>query len=295
MADHFTTRIAKMDDSFSAEDTIHYGLALIAGEEDLSYCINDLRRGKYIGLHHLTWNTGTGGTHGTEKIDYRERMAELVYHVPYLRNVYKIVKIAFRGRKTTLIPSQVFDPSELAVYFRFAYGESSDPLMADHLNGPDAYQVFSVPSQAARAFSEFYDRQKVLSSSSVFIESIFMNYRSRTKQSRVFLLLHAGFMEMMVFDGARMTYFNAFVAHAREDVAYYLIFVMEQLNLNPEQVPVILYSDEILDEELMELLTRYVRQVEHGRRSTFFKYSHVLKDVSSYSYYPLFNLLSCGL
>ena len=99
----------------------------------------------------------------------------------------------------------------------------------------------------------------------------------------------------MIFDGRQMSYFNTFSFTNPEDVAYYLIFVLEQLNFNPETVPVVLLGAIEMGDGLSELLPRYVRNIETGRRSDAYRYSYMMNQLPPHFCFPLLNLFSCGL
>ena len=79
-----------------------------------------------------------------------------------------------------------------------------------------------------------------------------------------------------------------------EDVAYFLIFVLEQLGMNPEQASVVLLGNIDRGSNLFELIYRYVKNMEFGRRNEYFKYSPVFDLVAPQSYYPLLNFNSCA-
>jgi hypothetical protein len=99
----------------------------------------------------------------------------------------------------------------------------------------------------------------------------------------------------MIFDGRRMLYFNTFSFQNPEEVAYYLIFVLEQLNLNPEQVPLVIMGNVESKAGLPDLLLRYIRHIETARRNESYRYSYVLNRVPAHACFPLLNLFSCGL
>ena len=286
-----------MDASFNPGETYQYGLAIIFGESDISFCINDLKRGKYIGLHHMVRNDTIPGIGlSQEKPTFQEFLSEVVSQVPWLKNQFKLLKIAYDGTKTTLIPSQLFDPAETLNYMDFSYGKSSEnQVFSDHLENLDASLVFSIPSKTVQAVGDHFHKHRIVSSSSVFIESICTNYKNRTHSSKVFLNIHGLYFDLMIYNGHQMAYFNSFSHSCPEDIAYYLVFVIEQLNLNPEQIPLVLFGDTAKDEGLLDLLYNYIRHIEFGRRSAFFRYSFNMNEIPAHSYYPLLNFLSCVL
>ena len=297
MPESYSTVFHKVDESFSEEDISQYGLAIVAGDTDFVYCINDLKRGKYLGLHHMVLhNNQPAARDSQEKFSYDDFLAELMVEIPYLNEQFKILKIAYEGVRATLIPSAVYDPSEAATYLEFSFGRNSESrIFSDHLVSPDAYQVFAMPEFYAGVLTDRFSTRKIVSSTSVFIESIWLNYKSRSPAAKVFMNVRARYIDIMIFDGIRMAYFNIFSQKCQEDITYYLIFVLEQMNLDPEHTPLVLFGDTGQYEGLTDLLNIYIRHVDFGKRSTFFKYSYSLNDIPVHAHYTLLNLLSCGL
>jgi hypothetical protein len=101
--------------------------------------------------------------------------------------------------------------------------------------------------------------------------------------------------DLVIFDGRQLTYFNSFSFQNPDDVVYYLIFVLEQLKFNPESMPLVLLGNVEKGGALFELLYRYIRHIEFGRRNETYKYSYLFGQVPPQLNYPLMNFLSCGL
>jgi hypothetical protein len=297
MSDTFTEAVNKTDSSFDPQETLQYGMAIVFSETDFSCCVTDLKRGKCIGLHHLVRNDAVAG-HGPsqDKPGFPQFLADVVAHQPYLKNQFKLLKIACEETKSTLIPSPLFDPAEVSGYLNFAFGQIvEDQVFSDHLINSDAYQVFSVPVKLVQPMVDQFQKHRIISSSGIFIESIWLNYKSRMHAPKVFLNIRARYMDLMIFDGHQMTFFNSYAYHCAEDFAYYIIFVLEQLKMNPEQVPLVLFGDDGKVEGLLDLLFNYMKHIEFGKRNAFLKYSHILDEVPAHAHYPLLSFLSCGL
>jgi hypothetical protein len=69
---------------------------------------------------------------------------------------------------------------------------------------------------------------------------------------------------------------------------------MQQLNLNPEEVPVTLLGNISTKTAHFELIYKYVRNVDFALRSESASYSYVFDDVPGHSFYPLLNPVLCG-
>jgi hypothetical protein len=229
-------------------------------------------------------------------LSMQEFLAGVFVAVPWLRNPFKMVKIAVDGKKSTLVPASLFDSNSCEQYMNFNYPPVPDEqVFYDHLIPQDAFLVFTVPDQVMAAKKEFFPAGKFVHSSSLLIESVWINYKNRINTPNVFLNIHENLFDIMIFDGRRMQYFNIFTFQNPEDVAYYLIFVLEQLNFNPEKIPLVLLGNIEIKDEVSELLHRYVRHISAGRRNESCRYSYMMNQLSSQSFFPLFNFFQCGL
>lgn len=293
MADNFTVVISKVDDAFSIQETRNYGLFIQFNEASFIYCLLDYRRNKFMGVQQIKRNEFQQRP-GT-KTTFNDFLKSVITAMPWLKNPYKSVKIAYEGKKNTLIPGPLFDPNDLENYLSFNYKfDPEEKPLSDHLVLMDNYNVFSIPGATADAMAGIYPQSRIYHLSTILIESILINYKNRINANRVFLHLREKHFDLMLFDGRQMSYFNSFPYLNAEDVTYYLIFVLEQLNINPENIPVVLLGKADRSSNLFELLQRYIRHVEFGRRNENFKFSYVFNQVSPQSFYPLLNFTLCG-
>ena len=297
MADLYSVATKLLDESFNPLDTPNYGLAIILNETTISCCTVDFKRNKFLGLHRFEKIVGDPRENqlssGPLFLDF---FSEVITAIPWLRNPFRITKIAYDGKNTTLVPAQLFDPNEKEQYLNFNFTQVTEgPVFCDHLMPLDAWQVYCVPPAVVEATMEFFPKCKVVHAASLLIESIWINYKNRINTPHIFLHVRKQLFDLMIFNGRQMSYFNTFRFQNPDDVTYYLIFVMEQLNLNPEKIPLVLLGNIEMGNDLSELLLRYVRHVETARRNDSYKYSYILNQLPPHSDFPLFNFFSCGL
>jgi hypothetical protein len=76
---------------------------------------------------------------------------------------------------------------------------------------------------------------------------------------------------------------------------YFLGYVLEYLELNPEIVMVTLLGEIEKDSALYEIAYKYVRNIRFGVRNEDFKFSYVFDDLPRHFYFPLIHLQQCGL
>jgi hypothetical protein len=74
-----------------------------------------------------------------------------------------------------------------------------------------------------------------------------------------------------------------------EDIAYYLIFVFEQLNLNPEEITLVLMGSVDRYSPVYDLLFRYIRNIDFAARNDSISYSYIFNEVPDHFYFSLLN------
>lgn len=286
-----------MDESFSPDDTGNYGLAMLLGETAVSFCILDLKRNKFLGLQRYLRKDMLSPESRTDTGPaFMEFLTGILTAVPWLKDPFKTVKIAYDGKKSTLVPAAYFNQDEKEHFLNFNFSREKEELVfSDHLMPLDAWLIFTVPAPVVDAAREIFPKCRVIHASSLLIESIWINYKNRITASHVFLHLREPLLDLMIFDGKQMYYFNTFTFRAPEDIVYYLIFVLEQLDLNPETIPLVMLGTCEAEESLPDLLNRYMRHIETGKRNDAYSYSYVLNKLPYHASFPLLNFFSCGL
>ena len=90
-------------------------------------------------------------------------------------------------------------------------------------------------------------------------------------------------------------YYNAFKYKTKEDFIYYLIFVLDQLKLNPEEIELVLSGLIDKNSKLFEMVYKYVRNITFPPLDASYNYSYIFNDIPSHQYSNLLNLFLCEL
>jgi hypothetical protein len=271
--------IRKTDESFDPFDTSKNSLFVVLNETHISWCILDNERNKYVVFE-----------------SYASYLQELAENIPLIRQPFESVSLMIENNRSTLVPVLLFDPAEKQDYLDFIH--EKDPgaeTLYDTLHQLEIVNVYGVSTNILEAVQRVFPGGKVYHHSSALIQSIWMNYKNRISHRKVFMQVRESDFDLVVFDGKLLNYYNSFHFTASSDILYYLVFVMEQLMLNPEETELILLGQIDKETELYDLLYRYIRNIEFVKRSTAFKYSYIFNDIPAHYNYSLFNLRLCGL
>jgi hypothetical protein len=270
---------SQFDESFNAEEANRYSLVMEIEKKRFRYCLLDIEKNKFVGVG-----------------SYNQPYHEIINSISWIRNAFQSVRIIIANSRSTLIPAALFLEENKREYLDFNLEwEKDDVVLHDCLKNLGIYNIYTVSEKLQNDIRETFPYARLCHVSSVLMESLYMNYKNLMGTGKIFLNVRDEEFDLMIFQEKQLTYKNSFPFKVAEDLAYYLIFVMEQMNLNPEETPLVVVGDADRKSGIYDLLFRYVRSVDFAGRNETFNYSYVLNDIPGQFYYTLFNCEQCGL
>ncbi len=270
---------SQFDESFNPEDSKRYSLVIEVERKKFSYSLLDIGKNKFVGVGFLC-----------------QQFNEVINSISWIRNAFHSKRIIIANSRSTLIPAALFSQEEKQDYLDFNMErEKDDVVLYDWLENLGIYNIYSIPGQLKNDIHEFFPDAKLCHVSSVLMESLYVNFKNLMGVGKMFVNVRDEEFDLMIFAGKHLNYFNSFPFKAPEDLAYYLIFVMEQMNMNPEETSLVLVGETDKKSDIYDLLFRYIRNIDFAGRNETFNYSYALNDIPAHFYYTLFNSEQCGL
>ena len=273
MADILHPIINKTDESFDPKGLHKYDLVFEMGDRTFGYTLRDVETNKFIALGY-----------------FRNSISEVVKSTPWLvSGSFHHVKGIIGNARFTLIPEPLFQENDKESYFNFIHEkEAPEILFSDQLEHLGIHTVYGVPGHWKKEIDKVFAKSALTHISSVLIRNLWVNVKNQTG-SKAYLNLREGQFDLLVFNGNQLKYCNVFHYLTPEDIVYYVIFVFEQLNLNPEETHLSLLGNVDPFSPVYDLLFRYIRNLDFVNRNEGFNYSYLFNVVPSHIYYTLLN------
>ncbi len=282
--------ISYIDESLNKENTISYILSIQLSLDEFSFCILNAERNKYIGLESYSFQEINNYRILCDKID------NLISQLKWLQKPFKSINIIFINNKSTLVPFALFDDLEKNNYASFNYTIADDEhIVYDKLNNLEAYNVYALPQCVKNKLNELFPFCKIFHFSTTLIESILIKYKNQNIKNKVFANVNTSLFDIVIIKDKQIIYYNSFKYKTKEDLTYFLIFVLEQLNLNPEDIELVLLGEIKKHSPTFDLLYKYIRNISFALRDDSFKYSYVFDQMPSHFYFNLLNMNLCEL
>ncbi len=204
-----------------------------------------------------------------------------------LQHNYKTVKVCHFNNLVTQVPSPFFDENKLSQYLKFNIKVlENDYVTYDNIEDSEIVNVYVPFVNINNFLFEKYGSFIYKHSSTIFIEKILGRYKN-TNSDLCFVNIIDKSFEIVIMKNSKLELFNCFSFNTKEDFIYYILFVAEQLNLDPEKFKLVLLGDIKKESELYLILYKYIRNIEFYKPPHF---SPLLKEkLAEYSNFALFN------
>jgi hypothetical protein len=171
------------------------------------------------------------------------------------------VTVVHRNHLFGLVPKSLFDPNSLSDYLKFnARIFATDSLAYDEVENQDMVNVYVPYANINNYVYDVFGEFTFLHNGTIIIQSLLNGYGSH-KEAICYAHVSKNQLDICVIAQKNLLLYNSFLYETDEDFAYYLLFVLEQLELDTNQVPVKLFGAIEEDDPVFELCHNYIKNI----------------------------------
>lgn len=227
-------------------------LSLQVALNGLSFCVFDTLNEKVLDLQEIRFNY-------TQSLE--DQLWRTFVDFPSLTKTYDEIVVLHDNNFNTFVPKPLFDENYLGSYLQyntkvfesdfFAYDESETNDM-NNVHVP----FVNVNNFLIDQFGSF-DYKNV----NTVLVSKLLNLSRNKEEKQVYIHFQETHFEIVITHNLKLLFYNSFEYKTPEDFVYYLLFTLEQLQLNPETVSVYLLGKISEEHPCFEIAYRYVRNI----------------------------------
>ncbi|MFL5730237.1 MAG: DUF3822 family protein [Cytophagaceae bacterium] len=207
---------------------------------------------------------------------------------------WRSIKLSFKTQSFTLVPASLFEKDNAADYLLLnSEINSSEEIHYYQQSSLEAVNVFSVEKKIADWFTNAYPSRsvKLLHHTCSFLEGSL--HRDNKGQRSLYLNVEKNFFTATVVHDKTIEFCNSFSFSSAEDFVYFVMYVFDQLKLNPESTPVVIWGEIENNSVIYNKLYKYVRFISLGDRPKGLKFSYQFDECFDHRYFDLFTIHFC--
>lgn len=268
-----------VDQTYTAVAASTYHLSVLVTPSRVQLALMDKSRMTYLGVKE--YESGIG-----QFYDFPELLKVLEKEEEWLGLKVESAKIAFCSEKAVLVPSvfaKELDVLSLTkLHFTIKPGEF---LQKFALPGMDAQIIQAIPLKADQWAAGKAARRN--SFTQVFLQQASLdgyNIRISVLDKYVFIA---------IFDSAMLIFYNQFLFRTVEEAVYFILFAIQQNQLDPLKVQALISGEVEPGAELLSLLRKYILQVEIQEKYQGYSLANPLQGSAQFRYSTLYSLFHC--
>jgi len=248
----------------------------------LSFCILDTTENNIVFLKETHFETQKN------PIEIEKLVKETFDSTAILHQEFKKVNLIHQNNICTFVPKGLYDENNLTDYLKFNNKIfDSDFIATDEIPSKEVISVYIPFVNINNYFFELFGSFEYQHASTILVQQLLQTTDTTNK---LYCNVSPTSFELICIKNGELNLFNSFLFDTKEDFIYYILFTIEQLQLNTETIDLILLGDIGLDDELYSILYEYIRNISFGSRNTQF----VVRDIEQkpkygYNHFSLLN------
>ena len=261
------------DSSFDSNQISNLHLSIELSSSSLSYCIIDTQKYRCLLL-------------SSQKLE-TDNLLEIFSNDDYLSQNFKSKSISFVNFANTLVPFELYEKEDKENLFALNHELNDEVLLEDNLR-EEIINLHAVPKLFFQTIKNILPEAALRSQSSILINN-FTNLN--LKVETMFLYLKDSFVNIVVTKGKNLLFQNKFNYVTKEDLLFYVLFSIQELNFSNEDINTIVYGNVTEDE--FSILYDYIRNIKYGNKLKDISCSNEFNSIENHCYSILYRQFLC--
>lgn len=203
-----------------------------------------------------------------------------------LKDGFESINVTHSNNLSTFVPKPFFNEDNLSDYLQYNIKILKNDFIAhDLIENSELVNVYIPFGYINNYLFDTFGSFEYKHTSTVLVENL-LKETSNSESEKLYVYVEKDVFQIVVIKEKKMEFFNTFNHKTKEDFIYYILFVTEQLNLNPEKLLLYFINDIEKESELYKIVYKYIKNVH------FFKPKYIIPkklNLSNHSYYTLIN------
>lgn len=230
-------------------------LSIQVGLNGLSFLVLDLFTKKVELIRDIKFS---------EKITPQQLLKNLIEEfdsIDLLNENFTKIQVIHDNEVQTLVPSALFEEANLSDYLKFnAKIFKNDFITYDAITNQEIMSVYVPYVNVNNYIFEKFGSFEYKHSSTVIIDKV-LQIEKNIKEKSLYVNVEKSNIDILVISSNSLLFYNKFNYNTKEDFIYFILFTIEQLELNPEKLNCKFLGSILNNDELFKIAYKYIRNV----------------------------------
>lgn len=207
----------------------------------------------------------------------------------FLSKPFKKISLGISNNLYTFVPAPFFESNLAKNYLQLNCKLSeNDEILFAGMKNMSAYCIFAIDKKIKSFFDYQFTEVKYLHQTMILNDAILNNFKNKETQT-VLINIRKNDFDTIVIKNKQTELVNTFPFTNADDFLFYLLYVLEQLSINPDKQEVLISGELLKNSSIYERLIKYIRNINFINRNKNIDYSYKFNEVPEHFYYSLLN------
>jgi len=286
--------INQADPQFDATHGLQYRLSIMLCQDGFSFLVTHAVSCKILKLSVYKFafsdfqHSETGGWPANG-----DGYFELLKSIDCVQQLYQRIDIGVASYKITIAPRDFIQNDSVLNIMSVAHGVSAgEEILTESVYDLGPAIAIVIPKYIKENCEVLFPGSTFHSEPSLFVKGVIRKH-AKLLARQIFINIYRGYFEIVVIQGSRILYLNAFRYSSPSDVLYYVIFALEQLGFAPSEENITLMGDISGNETIYNQLKMYCGSLSYEDNPEGLEYVGVFSEVPMHTYFTILNLALC--
>jgi hypothetical protein len=219
-----------------------------------------------------------------------EQMMIATNHFGFSKKTYKTVLVNEVNSQFTLCPTAFYEPNNARTLLEFNCGDIGHQLILTDDIHSTIKLVYTIDEALKSTLDKLFPQHQLKHQMTV-LSRLMLNTEELSKE-QMLISLRDNSIEVAVKQNQQLILANQYSIKTNEDVLYYVLFILEQYQLNPLTVALTVVGNMDANSELIVSLKKYIKHIRlaTGHKTLNWQY---LTGMPQHFNYTLLNRLFC--
>lgn len=242
------------DLTFSEEPASNYVLLLEIGTNCVKAC-----------WFHKTKNLITGfANYPIKPGNINLALKDLLASHPFLGSDFSDIVIADISANVQVIPNYILESisADKAFGVTNSFNSETETILKHPLISEKATLLFCVSKKLIETINDCFPKGTIIPLAAPRIEQTMIELQKTVLSDRLIAHISDDYISIIGFKGRELSVVNSYFQTGSEDIAYYILFIAETLELNTQQIPLILSGNIAIGDDHWKLLSAYWKTIQ---------------------------------
>ena len=261
------------DSTFDSLQISNYHLSIELSEKSISYCIVDKNKYRCYLLFSQNYES--------------QNLLKILNKDEFITREFLSKSISFVNFPNTLIPKELYNEKDKKNIFSVNHSLTNEELVIDELKSK-IINLYAIPNTIFQTVKNVIPEAIIRSNSSILINN-FLSLNNL--QETMFLFLKDSYINIVVTKGDGLIFQNKFEYQTKEDLLFYVLFSIQQLNFSNEEINTVIYGN--ISKEEYNILYQYIRNIKFGNKLKDISCSNEFNNIEDHCYNILYRQFLC--